>query len=113
MGPRGLGDVPPGLKTLEGGWVQATSQLEIVSKKEQTIKLEDFIRETFLLGSDIEVLDSLGPGQLDGWDSLGHANLMVAMESAYEISIDLEEALLIETIADIKRMLDEKGVAYE
>ena len=38
---------------------------------------------------------------------------MVAMESTYEISIDLEEALMIETIADIKRMLDEKGVAYE
>ena len=36
----------------------------------------------------------------------------MGMESTFGISIDLEEALLIENIADIKRMLDEKGVQY-
>ena len=55
-------------------------------------------------------MDSHGPGQLDGWDSLGHANLTMGMESAFGISIDLEEALLIENIADIKRLLNEKRV---
>ena len=61
------------------------------------------------MGLEIDTLDSHGLRQLDGWDSLGHAAPVVGIESSYGISIDPEDALLIETIAYMKRMLDEKG----
>ena len=76
------------------------------------MKLEELIAETLRLNSDIPIVDSCGPGQLDGWDSLGHVSLIVAIESEYNISISLDEVMNIETVADIKRILDSKGVDY-
>ena len=68
------------------------------------------IQDTFNLESDTQILDTHSPGQLEGWDSLGHANLMVALESTYGISIGLDEMILIETVADIKQLLKDKGL---
>ena len=76
------------------------------------MKLEDLIKETFHLNSGTEIFDTHGPGQLDGWDSLGHVNLIVALESTYNISIGLDEVMGIETVADIKTILEANGVKY-
>ena len=72
--------------------------------------LNKLIQETFNLESDTQILDTHGPGQLEGWDSLGHANLMVALESTYGIAIGLDEMISIETVADIKQILKDKGL---
>jgi acyl carrier protein len=76
------------------------------------MKLDDVIREAFELTPDTQIRDDHGPGRLAGWDSLGHVNLIAALESAYSIEIDMDEVLRIETVEDIKTMLADKGTAY-
>lgn len=71
------------------------------------------IRETFYLDQDTEILASHGPGQLDGWDSLGHANLVIALEATYGISLNLDEILAIESVSDVKTLLADKGINLE
>ena len=74
------------------------------------IKLEDIIRNTFSLDTDTNIPDDAGPGGLDGWDSLGHVNLMSELESSYSISINMDEMLGIETVKDIKEILRSKEI---
>jgi acyl carrier protein len=74
------------------------------------MKIEDLIKETFFLASDAELNDSQGPGQVEGWDSLGHVNLMSAVESTYDVSIDMDEMIQVTNIADIKEILKKKEV---
>lgn len=74
------------------------------------MKLESLIKHTFNLKEDINILDSHGPGQLDGWDSLGNMRLIIAIEKTYQISITFEELMIIKTVLDIKKLLENKGV---
>jgi len=74
------------------------------------MKIEDLIRETFFLPADTEINDSHGPGRLQGWDSLGLVNLMSAIESAYDVTIDMDEVIQVMSVADIKAILKKKGV---
>ena len=75
------------------------------------MKLNELIIETFSLSSDISVKDEQGPGDLPGWDSLGHLNLMNALERVYSVSLDMEEMISIETVLDIRSLLTEKGIS--
>tara|TARA_B110000116_G_scaffold245371_1_gene236433 strand:+ start:199 stop:432 length:234 start_codon:yes stop_codon:yes gene_type:complete len=75
------------------------------------MKLNELIIETFSLSSDISVKDEQGPGDLPGWDSLGHLNLMNALEEVYSVSLDMEEMISIETVLDIRALLTEKGIS--
>ena len=75
------------------------------------MKLNELIIETFALSSDISVKDEQGPGDLPGWDSLGHLNLMNALERVYSVSVDMEEMIAIETVLDIRALLTEKGIS--
>ena len=77
------------------------------------ISLEELIRETFNLDSVTQILDSHGPGELEGWDSLGHVDLMLALESTYGVSFGLDEMLLMESVGDVKEMLENKGVTHD
>lgn len=74
------------------------------------MKIEDLIRETFFLPAGTEINDSHGPGRLEGWDSLGLVNLMSAIESTYDVTIDMDEVIQITSVADIKAILEKKGV---
>jgi len=75
------------------------------------MKLNKLIIETFTLSSDISVMDEQGPGDLPGWDSLGHVNLVNALERVYSISLDMDEMIAIETVLDIRALLTEKGIS--
>lgn len=72
--------------------------------------LEHLIRRTFVLGDEVAITDDLGPGQLQGWDSLGHVRLLVSLESTYGISVDMDEMVALQTVADIKNLLRKKEV---
>ncbi len=52
-----------------------------------------------------ELDDDSRRGEIDGWDSLGHLDLVSALEGSFSVRIDAEEALEIETFADAKRVL--------
>ena len=75
------------------------------------MKLEELIKKTFLLTNETEIQDSQGPGDLEGWDSLGHINLINAIESEYSVSFDMEAMMSIENISGIRKLLESKGVS--
>lgn len=74
------------------------------------MKIEDIIKNTFSLTKDFKLSDQQGPGSVPGWDSLGHINLMSALESTYKITFDINEIVSLESIKDIKKILKNKGV---
>jgi len=49
--------------------------------------------------------DDARRGELDGWDSLGHLDLVSEMEKQFSVQLDTDQALEIETFADAKRVL--------
>lgn len=75
------------------------------------MKLDELIKTFFSLPKNRQLAGDLGPGKLDGWDSLGHINLMSALESEYKISLDINEIVSLESISDIKKLLKRKGVS--
>lgn len=72
--------------------------------------IDEIIRETLMLPADSPISDELGPGQIPQWDSLGHVRLMSAIETAFSITIGMDEMIGIMSVADIRRLLKDKGV---
>ena len=59
---------------------------------------------------DEEINMSWGPNQIQDWDSLNHLNMVMALSQKFDITLEFEEVLSIETIGDIFRVLNEKGI---
>ena len=54
--------------------------------------------------------DSLSPGDVKGWDSLGHLALVTALEEKFGIRIADEDSMEMTNVAAIKRILSALGV---
>lgn len=52
-----------------------------------------------------EFRDDLAAGDVPQWDSLGHLNLLMAVEKEFGISFDVADAIDIESLADLEDMV--------
>jgi acyl carrier protein len=52
-----------------------------------------------------EVTDATGPGDLPGWDSLGHVTLMTEIQRRFGKHVPIEDAIEVESVADLERIL--------
>ena len=52
-----------------------------------------------------QLTDSIGPGDIPGWDSLGHVTLMTAIQDAFGSHVPVEDAIEVESIADLEVLL--------
>jgi acyl carrier protein len=52
--------------------------------------------------------DGARRGELDGWDSLAHLDLVSELENEFGVTLDPEEALEIETFGDAKRVVAQR-----
>jgi len=50
--------------------------------------------------------DQVGPGDIAGWDSLGHVALMAEIQKRFGKHVPIEDAIEVESIADLARVLD-------
>jgi acyl carrier protein len=50
--------------------------------------------------------DQLRRGELQKWDSLGHLELLAALEKEFQIDIPPDEVLAMETVGDVKRTVE-------
>ena len=73
--------------------------------------LSELIKKNFKLSADTIIKDEHGPGELEGWDSLGHVTLMSLIQKKFSITIDMDEMIEIESVSDIKDLLKKKGVS--
>ncbi|MCG3127981.1 MAG: hypothetical protein CHACPFDD_02854 [Phycisphaerae bacterium] len=55
------------------------------------------------------VTDQTRRGELERWDSLGHIDLLEALRNEFQFEIPVDQALEMETVADIKRILRSLG----
>ncbi|MBM4000069.1 MAG: acyl carrier protein [Planctomycetes bacterium] len=56
-----------------------------------------------------EIQDTTGPGDVTGWDSLGHVALMMELQNRLGVHIPVEDALEIASVSDLVRILDRIG----
>ena len=65
-----------------------------------------------ILGCEIESLPPAATPLRDteGWDSLRHVMLVVGLETRFAVKLSAEEIQSMVTLADIERVLTEKGV---
>lgn len=73
-------------------------------------KLKQLIAHLFKVSVD-ELSDEVGPGDVSGWDSLGHVTLMVEIQKQFGTHIPVEDAIEVESIADIVKLLEREGSA--
>jgi acyl carrier protein len=53
-----------------------------------------------------ELTNETGPGDIAGWDSLGHVSLMAEIQDTFGTHIPVEDAIEVESINDIIAILD-------
>jgi acyl carrier protein len=53
-----------------------------------------------------QLTDQVGPGELPGWDSLGHVTLMAEIQKQFGKHVPVEDAIEVESIADLVVILD-------
>ena len=64
-----------------------------------------------VLMCDVDSLPASTPlSEVDGWDSLKHVMLVVGLESNFGVSLSADEIKSMVTLADVGRILKEKGV---
>jgi len=71
--------------------------------------LLQFISEVFSVEKEILKLET-APGDFPEWDSLGHLSLLTDLEEKFNISFDMDETMSIQSIGDLKGILENKGV---
>ena len=70
-------------------------------------KLDSAMRLALGLADDIE-LEGIAYGGTDGWDSVGHMELVVGIEAAFGITIDADDVLEMSDYAAVRRVLKDR-----
>ena len=70
--------------------------------------LENHLASLFRVNPEV-VTDASGIGELDGWDSLSHMNLIADLESRYGIELTGDEIAEMQSVGTIKKILMNKG----
>jgi acyl carrier protein len=69
--------------------------------------IEELIRQTLMLSVDTQINDQTTPQDIPAWDSLGHINIITAIEEKYDIEITPEQIAKLESVAHFKELIEE------
>ena len=58
----------------------------------------------------VDVDEDSSPETVEGWDSMGHLNLVAALEKSFNVSIDIGDAMEMVSVRRIKQILLDYGV---
>jgi acyl carrier protein len=71
--------------------------------------IEEVVSSVF--GVERESLDeSSSPESVEGWDSMGHVNLITALEQHFNVSIDIDDVMEMASVRKIRETLLAYGV---
>jgi acyl carrier protein len=73
-------------------------------------KVEELLSEV-LQAPAAEINDDLAMSDMDAWDSLKHMELIVALETAFDVQLTFDEIVAMRSVREIKRVLSERSVA--
>lgn len=57
---------------------------------------------------DWQMDDETTAAEVPGWDSLSHANVILAVEKAFDVRFSNVDVLKLNSIGDLQRLLDSK-----
>tara|TARA_B100000575_G_scaffold294609_1_gene312096 strand:+ start:4411 stop:4638 length:228 start_codon:yes stop_codon:yes gene_type:complete len=66
--------------------------------------IEQLIREVLALPEHVELGDQTTPADILAWDSLGHINIITAIEEEFDLDISPEQIDELQSIADFKAL---------
>jgi acyl carrier protein len=69
--------------------------------------LEQVFRQVFG-APNLRLRPDMTPTDIDGWDSLAHVNLIVAVEQHFKIKLDGKELRKLRTVGDLGQIIDGK-----
>ena len=72
-------------------------------------KLKNVLAKILLI-DEKEISDSMSRKNLKEWDSMAHLMLVSELESAFKVTLDDEDIMEIQTVADIKKILKKLGI---
>ncbi|MET1414194.1 acyl carrier protein [Roseibium sp. HPY-6] len=75
-------------------------------------KLTELLAEVFGL-RPTEIHPELQKTDVGSWDSLKQMDLVMSLERAYDIVLDLPDILRMTSVAEIVAVLEDKGVSFE
>jgi len=71
--------------------------------------IEEVVSSVF--GVERETVDeSSSPETVEGWDSMGHVNLVAALEQRFNVSIDIDDVMHMANVGQIRQILAAYGV---
>lgn len=57
-----------------------------------------------------KIVDDLQPKDVPGWDSMKYLLFIAELEKEYKVSFTMDEVLGAQSLGDVRRMLENKGV---
>lgn len=60
-----------------------------------------------------EILTSLQQSEVVSWDSLKQMDLVISLETAYDISLEIADIVRMTSVLEIVAVLSEKGVDFD
>ncbi len=73
-------------------------------------RLNEIFREVFD-NDDINITPEMTANDVEGWDSLSHVNLIVAIENKFKITFTQKEALGFNNVGALMRCIERKTSA--
>jgi acyl carrier protein len=61
-------------------------------------------RSAMRLGDDFQLRDEMSFDDIPGWDSLGHMNLVVELESRFGFSLSMEDVAMIDSVGAVRTL---------
>ncbi len=75
-------------------------------------RLQEILADVFGVKPD-SIRPELGKDDIDSWDSLKQMDLVMSLEKAYDISLEMEDIIRMTNVAAIMAVLAAKGVKLE
>ena len=69
-------------------------------------KVLEIIQDQFK--PDIRINTETQPSDVDGWNSLGHLQLIVRLEQELNLSFELDELIEMQSVGDIVRIVEQR-----
>jgi acyl carrier protein len=70
-------------------------------------KLNEIFRVVFA-DEEINIQPEMTANDVDGWDSLSHVNLILAVEKDFNIKFGQKELLNLQNVGDLLKMIEDK-----
>ena len=70
-------------------------------------RVQKAFNSTFEVDPQVVTLDT-SPGDISGWDSMGHVTLASSLEQEFHVNLDVDDLMAMENVREIVRILEGK-----